>query len=150
MPQGTITKIQGRGDWVGRDGKQFFSFDVELDGNILGAVNATKQEPWFSVGMVVEYEEAGQTPRGELKLKIRKVGSDFSNQPPQKTNVPAYPKDFVKDTEREKNIRNMWAMKMAVQVKGPQPDLASREELEFCKSLKTLAGCILLALDQMD
>lgn len=141
--------MQANGDWMSSSGKQFFAFEITLDGNISGQVNAVSPDPWFSIGMVVEYEITGQSPRGETKLKIRKPGSDFSGQDSQKQNVPAYPKNFVQDTERNQQIRKMWALKTAAHIKGPQ-ELTQREELDYCNSLKSLAQCLLIALDSLE
>lgn len=153
MAQGTITHMQANGDWTSSSGKQFFQFEITIDGNVTGQVNAISAEPWFDLGMIVEWENAGQSPRGDVKLKIRKVGSDFGTAaappPEQKTDVPAYPKNFVQDNQRRKEIRAMWAMKMALQVKGPDPDLAQRAELDYCKNLKSLAQCMLIAVDDL-
>ena len=150
MPQGTITHMQADGDWTSSSGKQFFQFEITLDGNVSGQVNAISSEPWFDIGMMVEYEVAGQSPRGDTKLKIRKLGSDYASNPPEKANVPAYPKNFVQDNKRQQEVRKAWAIKTAAIIYGPQPDLTQRQQLDYAKGLVPMAQCLLLALDQMD
>ena len=96
MPQSTVKKVQGNGDFLYQN-RQFYSFEYELEDGVVGFANHKTSTPKYNKGDSVNYEIEGKDIQGNNKIKFVNA-QQFSNSNGKRSNKSfalSYAKDLV-------------------------------------------------------